>query len=304
MEQKVRKMKKDSEWLDYLKEKRNNKTFYEAMLSQYRKCWDEEKHVCREGLYETKKDNKIIDIKGNKRWLKFNTTRKNGYRIHISNMEKNYRKCIRAYVSFLRVEGIEDKEEMLYYVIHFTFFHISFLRKLNINYQKTKKIINEEINWILRKDIEEVEFNNEDNRMMVAPKIDINGNELSKSDKMKQLNKARTLMTDRKIAEKYNPELTDKENCDIIGIKLRRLQQWKKKQREESGETESKIDKIKRLYNPNISLKKNCEIIDVSLNTLKKYLKEIKIEIKPIVIEQTDEVDDLWLDEMLESSDY
>ena len=80
------------------------------------------------------------------------------------------------------------------------------------------------------------------------------------------------------IAEKYNPDLTIKENAANIGIGLTRLKEWKK---EYINSVESIEDKVKRLYDPSLSWKKNAKIIGHSVNTIKKY----------IMMEETMEVD-------------
>lgn len=287
---------------------RENPDFFKALCEQYRFCLDNNIEVNKNGRYETPKDDLTVNIKGDKLWLKFNIRCKGGNRIRINSFnidsEKNdFRNVISAYVTYLRLDGVSNKDEMLYYVIHFIFYNISFANYLEVSYNKTKPLIDNLIDWILQKDISKIEIKENiiDKRKVVAPKLkNIEGRDfkMSKSDKIKEAQKHRKILTDKMIAEKFNPYLTDKENCEIIGVKIRRLQQWKKQERE-NGETKNKLEKIKELYNPNLSLKKNCEVIGVgSVNTLKKYLKEINKKDNK-VLEESYSNDTSWIDDLL-----
>lgn len=287
---------------------RENPDFFKALREQYYFCSDNGIEVNKNGRYETPKDDLTVNIKGDKLWLKFNVRCKGGNRIRINSFnidseENKFIKIISAYVTYLRLDGVSNKDEMLYYVIHFIFYNISFGNHLDVSYSKTKPLIDNLIDWVLQKDITELEIKEEiiDERKVVAPKLkNIDGIEfkMSKSDKIKEAQKHRRILTDKMIAEKYNPHLTDKENCDIIGVVVSRLQQWKKQEREK-GITKNKLEKIKELYNPNLSLKKNCEVIGVgSVNTLKKYLKEINKKDNK-VLEKSNSNDTSWIDDLL-----
>ena len=263
-------MLSNNEWLKYLI--REHKDFYLALLRQRDECKGQGIRVSVEGRYETPKEKyKVSSNDGS--WLIFHPRRKGGKRVHINNMKKNYRKCIRSYAAFLRADGIDNADEMLYYILHFTFWHISFNRVLTITYEKTKPIIDEVIKWIMKKEIDEVDKSEFiDPRKIAAPDEICNGavRPASKSVKISAVRKTQRILTDKEIAEKYNPDLTDKENAANINIGLTRLKEWKK---EYINSIESKEDRVKRLYDPSLSWAKNEEIIGYSINTIKKYLK-------------------------------
>jgi hypothetical protein len=136
-------------------------------------------------------------------------------------------------------------------------------------------MIDEVIRWIMNKDIKKVDKSKFiDTRKTAAP--DEIYTKLGaickarKSDKIKMTKQAKRKLTDKEIAEKYNPDLTNEENAANIGIGLTRLKEWK---RENAECIESIEHKVKRLYNPSLGWKKNAEIIGHSINTIKKYLK-------------------------------
>ena len=236
-----------------------------------------------DGRYETPKEKYKVCVNDGS-WLIFHPRRKGGKRVHIKNMKKDYRKCIRSYASFLRADGIDNVDEMLYYILHYTFWHISFNRMLKkISYDNTRPMIDEVIKWIMKKDIDKVDKSEFiDPRKTAAPNeiIDKLGGigMARKSEKIRVVRQAQRKLTDMEIAEKYNHDLTIKENAANIGIGLTRLKEWKK---EYINSVESIEDKVKRLYDPSLSWKKNAKIIGHSVNTIKKY----------IMMEETMEVD-------------
>ena len=261
----------DSRWLKYLINE--HKDFYNALGRQRNICLQQGIRIDVQGRYETPKQKYKVAINDGS-WLIFHPRCKGGDRVHISNMKKNYRKCIRSYASFLRADGIDNVDEMLYYILHYTFHHISFYRGITITYNETKPIIDEVIKWIMKKDIEKVDKSKFiDPRKIAAPNEICNGaiRKATKSEKIRVVRKTQKILTDKEIAEKYNPNLTIEENCANIGIKPTRLKQWK---RENADSIESIEDKVKRLYNPSLSWKKNAEIIGHSINTIKKYIKK------------------------------
>ena len=264
----------NSEWLKYLR--REHEDFYIAFLRQRSACYQQGIRVSMDGRYETPKEKYKVCVNDGS-WLIFHPRRKGGKRVHIKNMKKDYRKCIRSYASFLRADGIDNVDEMLYYILHYTFWHISFNRMLKkISYDKTKPMIDEVIKWIMKKDIDKV-----DKSEFIDPRKTAVPNEIitklggigkaRKSEKIRVVRQAQRKLTDMEIAEKYNPDLTIKENAANIGIGLTRLKEWKK---EYINSIESTEDKVKRLYNPSLSWKKNAEIIGHSINTIKKYIKK------------------------------
>ena len=264
-------MLNNSKWERYLK--REHSDFYIALMRQLVVCRQQHIFVSDKGHYETPKEKyKVVVNDGS--WIIFHPRCKGGHRVHINNMKKNYRKCIRSYASFLRADGVDNVDEMLYYILHYTYYHISFYRGLKITYDKTKPIIDEVIKWIMKKDIEKVDKSEFiDSRKMAAPNEICNGciRKARKSEKISVVRKTKKLLTDKEIAAKYNPDLTIAENCANIGVKPTRLKQWK---RENIDSIESIEDKVKRLYNPALSWAKNKEIIGCSINTIKKYINQ------------------------------
>lgn len=272
-------MMTNSNWERYLK--REHPDFHRALMKQLVACRQQHIFVSEKGRYETPKEKYVVSVKDGT-WLIFHPRRKNGKRVHIKNMKKDYRKCIRSYASFLRADGIDNADEMLYYILHYTYYHISFNRVLTITYDKTRPIIDEVIKWIMKKDIEKVDKSQFiDQRKIAAPNEICNGaiRKARKSEKISITRQTQKLLTDKRIAEMYNPDLTIEENCANIGIKPTRLKQWK---RENADSIESIEDKVKSLYNPELSWTKNAEIIGYSVNTIKKYVKKQE---KPIAVD-------------------
>ena len=271
---------------------KEHKDFYRALLGQLSACRQQHIFVSEKGRYETPKEKyKVAVNKGS--WLIFHPRRKGGKRVHISNMKKNYRKCIRCYASFLRADGIDNADEMRYYILHYTFYHISFYRGIEITYEKTKPIIDEVIQWIMKKEIEEVDKSEFiDPRKFAAPNeiyTEMGGIcKARKSDKIKMTKQVQRKLTDKEIAEKYNPDLKDKENAANIGIGLTRLKEWKK---ENITSRESIEEKIKKLYNPALGWTKNAEIIGHSVNTIKKYILNKEEPTVAIDLETTEELE-------------
>ena len=262
----------NSEWLKYLR--REHEDFYLAFLRQRSACYQQGIRVSMDGRYETPKEKYKVCVNDGS-WLIFHPRRKGGKRVHIKNMKKDYRKCIRSYASFLRADGIDNVDEMLYYILHYTFWHISFNRMLKkISYDNTRPMIDEVIKWIMKKDIDKVDKSEFiDPRKAAAPNEIITKlggiGKARKSEKIRVVRQAQRKLTDMEIAEKYNPDLTIKENAANIGIGLTRLKEWKK---EYINSVESIEDKVKRLYDPSLSWKKNAKIIGHSVNTIKKYI--------------------------------
>ena len=262
----------NSEWLKYLR--REHEDFYLAFLRQRSACYQQGIRVSMDGRYETPKEKYKVCVNDGS-WLIFHPRRKGGKRVHIKNMKKDYRKCIRSYASFLRADGIDNVDEMLYYILHYTFWHISFNRMLKkISYDNTRPMIDEVIKWIMKKDIDKVDKSEFiDPRKTAAPNEIITKlggiGKARKSEKIRAVRQTQRKLTDNEIAEKYNPDLTIKENAANIGIGLTRLKEWKK---EYINSVESIEDKVKRLYDPSLSWKKNAKIIGHSVNTIKKYI--------------------------------
>ena len=267
-------MMTNSQWEKYLRREHND--FYYALLRQLVACRQQHIFVSEKGRYETPKEKYKATVNDGS-WLIFHPRRKGGYRVHIKNMKKDYRKCIRCYASFLRADGIDNVDEMLYYILHYTFYHISFNRMLEkINYDKTRPMIDEVIKWIMKKDIDKVDKSKFiDTRKTAAPdEIYTNLGSICKARKSEKIRLTKQLqrkLTDKEIEEKYNPDLTNEENAANIGIGLTRLKQWK---RENTDRFESIEDKVKRLYNPELSWTKNADIIGYSVNTIKKYINK------------------------------
>ena len=234
-------MLNNSKWERYLK--REHSDFYIALMRQLVACRQQHIFVSDKGRYETPKEKyKVVVNDGS--WLIFHPRCKGGHRVHINNMKKNYRKCIRSYASFLRADGVDNVDEMLYYILHYTYYHISFYRGLKITYDKTRPIIDEVIKWIMKKDIERVDKSEFiDSRKIAAPNEICNGciRKARKSEKISVVRKTKKLLTDKEIAAKYNPDLTIAENCANIGIKPTRLKQWKRENLASIASIEDKV---------------------------------------------------------------
>lgn len=273
-------MLNDSRWVKYLR--REHEDFYLALQRQMVVCRQQRIRVDDKGRYETPKEKYMVSVNDGS-WLIFHPRRKGGKRVHIRNMKKDYRKCIRSYASFLRADGIDNVDEMLYYILHYTFYHISFYRGLKIKYDKTRPMIDEVVKWIMKKGISDVDKSEFiDPRKTAAPYeiyTKLGGIcKARKSDKIRLVRQTQRKLTDKEIAEKYNPNLTNEENAAIIGIGTTRLKEWKK---ENADRFESIEDKVRRLYNPELSWTKNAEIIGYSVNTIKKYVKK---QVEPIAV--------------------
>lgn len=304
----------DGQW--ELKLEREKKDFFQALRTQKGIVERKGLTVNVKGRYETPKSDFVVS-KNDGSWFKFDEKRKKGKRIYITKINKQLRGNLYAYASFLRKDGIDDRDVMKYYIIHLFCFKLKFYYKLKVEFNKTEPLIDEIVNWVMKKEISEIkEGNLEDKRQLVAPEnITITDEKtglvsikkLNKGEKISLLNEARGLITDKKIKELYNPNLTQKENCKIIGVGLTRLKEWLKENKQESKE-----EKIKRLYNPALNIKENCKIIGCSPDTLKKYIKKDKVsEVKEEKIEPVNEVevndileDDSWVDDLLEGEDY
>lgn len=306
----------DSQWA--LKLEREKKDFFQALRTQKSIVEGKGLTVNVKGRYETPKSDFVVN-QNDGSWLKFDEKRKNGKRIYINKINKQLSKYLYAFASFLRKDGIDDKDVIKYYLIHLLCYNVKFFYKLKVEFKKTEPLIDDIVNWAMKKDTSKVKAGNLiiDTRKMVAPEnITVTDEKtglvsikkLNKGEKISLLNEARGLLTEKKIKKLYNPDLTDKENCEIIGVDKSTLRRWKKKQKD-NGSLESKEEKIKRLYNPNLSQKENCKIIGCSKNTLKKYITVVKdekiepsheVEVNDILIEE----DDSWVDDLLNEEDF
>lgn len=281
-----------------------NPTFFTAMKTKKSECLLQGIRVYSDGLYETIKEKYKVSCNDGS-WIKFYERCKGGKMLLVSDIKDNYRNILRCYCYFLRLIGVENKDEMMYYMLHYTTYSIKFNKKLNITYEKTEKLIEEVIEEVKKTNIDVIKEKSnfiDEREIFIPDEIIVNGivKTLNKSEKTKYIREYFGRKTDDKISKLYNPDLTDKENCLIIGIKIRRLQQWKKEQRD-NGLTESIEDKIKRLYNPELTDKENCLNIGCSRNTLKKYkvIEPIE-EIEPInKSNEIAEDDGSWIDDLL-----
>lgn len=281
-----------------------NPTFFTTMKTKKSECLLQGIKVYSDGLYETVKEKFKVSYNDGS-WIKFYERCKGGKMLIVSDIKDNYRNILRCYCYFLRLIGVENKDEMMYYILHYTTYSIKFNKILNITYEKTEKLIEEVIDEVNKTTIDVIKEKSnfkDDREIFIPDEIIVNGvvKKLNKSEKTKIAREHFGRKTDDKISKLYNPDLTDKENCLIIGVKIRRLQQWKKEQRD-NGLSESIEDKIKRLYNPELTDKENCLNIGCSRNTLKKYkvIEPIE-EIEPInKSNEIAEDDGSWIDDLL-----
>lgn len=262
-----------------------NIEFHNARLEQKRYCFNNNVFIFEQGLYETPKSLSSVSINDGT-WLRFQTKCKGGKQIHIKNIKKDFRKIIRSYACFLRAVGVDNENAMLFYILDFITYYISFYRGgniynwknnsweqvegLKVDFNKTIKLVIEIIKWAIKKDIKDIDTTKfVDTRSRKAPEIPNSANgKISKSVKMKMVKSDENKELYERINTMYNPDLSNEENCKIINVSKPTLIKWKK-----ANATESKEDRINRLYNKNLSWKENEEIIGYSRNTIKKYLK-------------------------------
>lgn len=286
-----------SEWIKR-KEKENN-MFYRARLEQKRFCIDKKILIYPNGLYETPTalDKVAVKEEGDI-WLRFQTKCKGGKQIHIKNIKEDYRSVLESYASFLRATGVENESAMLFYMLDFTTYYISFYSGetyynwknnryehkdgLKIDFMKSLKLMYDVIKWVMKKDVKDIDISKFiDKRKRKSPEIYEPNSRLRKSKKIKLVKQDENKELYERIANLFNPELSIKDNCEKIGCSKPILIKWKKEN------FESIEEKIVRLYNPMLSKAENCRIINCDKNTLNKYIK--KHNLSNIVMEVSEE---------------
>jgi hypothetical protein len=291
---------KNSDWLRH--KENENLLFYKTRLEQKQFCMQNKIFIYINGLYETpielSEQNKVVEKKEGEIWLKFNIKCKGGKQIHIKNIKKNYRSVLRSYACFLRALGVDNEHAMLFYMLDFTTYYISFnsgsnfynwknnryehKEGLKIDFRKTVELMCDVIKWIMKKDVKDIDVSKFiDKRNKKAPQISEACGRLAKSKKIKLIKEYENKELYERIKNLYNPELSNKENCKNIGCSEPILIKWKKKN------FESIEEKIVRLYNPMLSKAENCRIINCDKNTLNKYIK--KHNLSNIVMEVSEE---------------
>lgn len=208
-----------------------NPTFFKAMKTKKSECLTQGIRVYSDGMYETVKEkNKISYNDGS--WIKFYERCKGGKMLLVSDIKDNYRNILRCYCYFLRLIGVENKDVMMYYILHYTTYSIKFNKKLNITYEKTEKLIEEVIDEVKKTSIDTIKEKSnfiDDREIIIPDEIIVNGvvKTLNKSEKTKYIREYFGSKTTEKISKLYNPELTDKENCLIIGCSINTLKKYK-----------------------------------------------------------------------------
>jgi hypothetical protein len=273
------------------------------------------------GLYETPKElDKVAVKEEGDIWLRFQTKCKGGKQIHIKNIKEDYRSVLESYACFLRAVGVNNESAMLFYMLDFTTYYISFYSGetyynwknnryehkdgLKIDFMKSLKLMYDVIKWIMKKDVKDIDISKFiDKRKRKSPEIYEPNSRLRKSKKIKLVKQDENKELYERIAILYNPELSVKDNCEKIGCSKPILIKWKK------ANFESTEEKIVRMYNPLLSKAENCRIINCDKNTLNKYIKkhnlsnmELKFEEK-IVEENIEEIESYFEEKEEEFSD-
>lgn len=107
---------------------------------------------------------------------------------------------------------------------------------------------------------------------------------------------ARKEMTDKQIADNFNPELTNKENAANCGVSLLRLKQWKKEQGIEKKKFSIPDTWIDAYYDRTKSVKENLEILKgkrfkISMRRLYNYCKKYGINTKGEAVVEYKEIE-------------
>ena len=295
------------EWLKH-KEKENN-MFYRARLVQKQFCMKNKIFIYPNGLYETPKvlDDKVAVKEEGDIWLRFQTKCKGGKQIHIKNIKEDYRSVLESYASFLRATGVDNESAMLFYMLDFTTYYISFYSGetyynwknnryehkdgLRIDFMKSLKLMYDVIKWAMKKDVKDIDISKFiDKRKRKSPEIYEPNSRLRKSKKIKLVKQDENKELYERITILYNPELSVKDNCEKIGCSKPILIKWKKEN------FESTEEKIVRMYNPLLSKAENCRIINCDKNTLNKYIKKhnlsnIVMEVEEKIVEENIEIE-------------
>lgn len=279
----------EAEWRKLKEEK--NRVFFNARLDQMRYCLNKQIPVNPRGLYETPKTKDIL-TKNDGSWLVFYVRQSGRKQIFIKNFGKDLRKIMRKYAIFLRAVGVDDPNAMLFYMLDFATYHLSFFKGryvkkknetkyryyngLDIILHKTTEMLSDIIKWVLAKNIEDLDLSDfKDKRKVKAPElVDAVGKKQIKAKKISIIRQDQTKELYERIENLYNPELSLKENLENIKCDKKTLIKWKKQH------TESKEEKILRLYNPEIGWQKNAKVIGYSVNTIKKYINKAEKEKK------------------------
>ena len=281
-----------------------NKLFYNIRLEQMRYC-RKNNILIYDNMLETHKDRTVVAVNDGS-WLIFKTKGKNGKQIQIKNLKNGFRKILRCYACFLRAVGVDNEHAMLYYMLDFTTYHISFysgktifnkktnkfefVEGLKINTDKTLKMMSDIIRWAMKKNIEDIDVSKFiDSRKRCAPEVYNTNNKLNKIYKTKMIRQDETKELYERIEKMYDEKKSTLENCAIIGCSEPLLIKWKKQH------CESKEQKINRLYNPELTMKENVKIIGYSRNTILKYLNQSNeiVENNDIIVEDNDNVIDI-----------
>lgn len=316
-------------------------TIKDAYLDQYKKCLKKDLQVNMDGYYQTNvefggnsvyvsPDGKdvvryVFNVNGCK---KTKVIKKGNYTKKITfhkdklpvagTITKNnrFKKFIYKYVLFLKCCDIVDIDLIKLYVLKCinTKFEFRRLKKsnefkgwevYNPDYEDMSKMVDGLISAAVKKDIDDKtrEQFKLVTRCVVNP-ITVGNRKKTKSEILVDAHKACRLSTDMKIKSIYNPDITDEENAENIGISVRRFKEWKKEN------VESPKDRIKRLYDPSKSVSENAVICNVSESSIQRYKRSLKQveEVKEEVVDEVnvvDEFDDLdsWINSVLEDSD-
>lgn len=219
---------------------------------------------------------------------------------------KTYKKFLYKYILFLRCDGIESPDLILVYALHCMYSKFEYWRKIkkvsnDLNgkqittydgwemYEPDYAYIEKMLDGLIQSGSKkEIDAKTREQfriltRCVVNPETE-GHRKKTRKEIFRDAHKGCKSATDNKIRSQYDQSLSDKENASVIGVSVRRLQEWKK------DNVESMEDKIKRLYDPKLSLRKNADHIGCSVNTIRKYM-----------VKETEEPD--WIDMAISKDD-
>ncbi len=221
------------------------------------------------------------------------------------------------YLLFLRCDGIEDVDLIKLYLLHCLTHRLEFWRKTPVttnglsgqvvveykdwelyepNYEDIKKMVDGLIGSALKAFIDDKTREQfiVRTRCVVNPTVNTEFGGIRdkvKSEKRRDAKKGCRAATDNRILANYDPELTEEQLAQKVGVSVGRIREWKADNRER---LETLKDRINRMYDESISPRKNAEKIGCSVNSVRKYADKLK------AVPAEEETDDAWFDKALE----
>lgn len=250
---------------------------------------------------------RIVEVDGKKKKVQYHKDRLPVYG-RICN-KPNVKGLLYKYLLFLRCDGIEDIELLRLYVLHCLSFKFEYLKRkkpgkdaacwahYEPEYDAVEKMVEGLISSAMRTTIDDKTKEQFVKRRRCVVNTESQDSKYgskyvkTRGEINRDIRKGMRSATDNRISAQYNPRLTDKENADIIGLGVRRIQEWKA---DHKDEIESLEDRIVRLYDSTLSLRKNAENIGCSVGSVRKYAEQLKS------VPAIEESEDTWIDSVLE----